>query len=167
MVYGVTAANSHLVKAERAGYGHGAYPDSISMESHNGAKALNGVLETHQYVILWCEAPPDHVYPIMARAKADMADESKFFNEPKGGIRMDMDYRIGTYALYQRSNVANNWTRKFWADFDHWPVESGTLNLIPGLANGHYHPGIKTAYKQNQATDEMREILLFLHFNAH
>jgi hypothetical protein len=165
-MYDVAIENSLFVKASRAGYGHGAYPNAIACDSTNGAVALVGFQEgVHRYLILWSEAPPDNVYPVMSAAKAQMEDQTRFFNAPQGGVRMDMDFRIGTYGLY--APARNCFTREFWADFDHWPIIPDTLSLIPGLADGHYHPGLRTASQQLPVTDEMRDIMMLLHFAAH
>jgi hypothetical protein len=130
----MNAANTRIIEAGHNGMpAHGIYP-GVFLSSALGAA---GVLATHQYVILWAREQPG-LYPTM---HATQRDPSVNLN---GGVAADPDHLVATYGVYLKKGV---FRLQYWVDFDHWPLVADAPHptLMPGLADGHYHPGTNTA----------------------
>lgn len=146
----ITGTNTHFIEGPQIKIRHGVYPNMLFSSALKTIK----IPQQAQYIIIWFKE--DHsVYPTMAQTQANsMANLN-------GGVKTDLDFPpVATYGVYKKNS--QRWMLEGWVDFDHWPlVSNNPPSLMPGLADGHYHPG-KNTQAQNPVTNDHRSLLMKL-----
>ena len=131
----MTAANTKIVEAGHSGAPkHGLSPGTLMRLMVAGI----GIAHGDDYVIIWAREQPG-LYPTMAQTKSNP------LSNLNGGVAADPDTVVATYGVYSRRKNGS-FMLDFWADFDHWPLvaDAALPTLMPGLADGHHHPGGNT-----------------------
>ena len=162
----VNRDNTLIVSGRAYDFQHGVYNFHGLEPRGPGLRQLFGkILPAHEYIVIWFGEPPEGQYPYSSAFQAQMVAGNGAAEMPNGGLRMDMDFSVGTYGLYkinrEEDQIPTSCNFMFWADFDHWPVDEGG-HLMPGLGNGHVHKKSKISV-QDPVNDRMREILYMVH----